>query len=136
MAEQTTTNSEDWVDGAVDTIVDVVGKAREYGTENVIRLVRAIVYGLVALVFGVAAITLVVTLVVRIADAYLPIGAGVGDASWAAHLLIGTLLAILGFGLWSSRKNESGLRWTWFALVIDGLIVVAIVCYGIIQSFN
>ncbi len=133
---ETTTPGDDWVDGAVDTIVDVVGKVRHLGTENIIRLMRAVVYGLVALVFGVAAIILTIALLVRLADAYLPIGAGVGDATWAAHLLIGSLLAIFGFGLWLSRRAKSSLRWMWAALVTDAAILVAIVCYGIVQAFT
>ena len=95
---------------------------------------RAIVYGLVALVFTTAALTLLIIIGVRLADAYLPIGSGVGDATWAAHLFIGGLLAILGFGFWLNRKID-GMRWVNSALILDALIIVAIVCYGIIDSF-
>ena len=90
-------------------------------------------FGLVAVVFGFAALILTVVILVRIADAYLPIGAGVGDATWAAHLLIGGLLSVLGFGLWLSRKKEGFAR-VWMAVVLDGLILIAIVCYGIVDA--
>ncbi|MCY3850876.1 MAG: hypothetical protein OXF75_08760 [Acidimicrobiaceae bacterium] len=124
----------DWISGVVDTIVDNVDRARTHGTENAVRLVRAIVYGLVALVFAAAALTLLIIIGVRLADAYLPIGSGVGDATWAAHLFIGGLLAILGFGFWLNRKIE-GVRWVISALILDAGIIIAIVCYGIIDSF-
>ena len=133
MAEPTTPPTDDWVTGAVDTIVDTVDKVKTNGTENVIVAIRAIVFGLVAVVFGFAALILTVVILVRIADAYLPIGAGVGDATWAAHLLIGGLLSILGFGLWLSRKKEGFAR-VWMAVVLDGLILIAIVCYGIVDA--
>lgn len=134
MAESTTSARRDWIDNAVDTIVDTVDNARAKGTDNVIKLAKGVVYGLVALVLGIAALILLVTILVRLADAYLPIGAGVGDATWAAHLFIGAMLSILGFGLWLSRKSES-MRWVGTAALIDFLIVVAIVCYGIIDAF-
>ena len=80
MAESTTSARRDWIDNAVDTIVDTVDNARAKGTDNVIKLAKGVVYGLVALVLGIAALILLVTILVRLADAYLPIGAGVGDA--------------------------------------------------------
>ena len=134
MASETTPAEKDWISGVVDAIVDNIGKVRTHGTENAIRAVRAVVYGLVALVFVTAALTLLIIIGVRLADAYLPIGAGVGDATWAAHLFIGSLLAILGFGFWLNRKTE-GLRWVNLALILDALIIVVVVCYGIIDSF-
>lgn len=134
MASETTPAEKDWISGVVDAIVDNIGKVRTHGTENAVRLVRAVVYGLVALVFVAAALTLLIIIGVRLADAYLPIGAGVGDATWAAHLFIGSLLAVLGFGFWLNRKTD-GLRWVNLALILDALIIVVIVCYGIIDSF-
>lgn len=134
MSDETAPVQNDWISGVVDAIVDNVDRVRTHGTENAIRLVRAVVYGLVALVFTAAALTLLTTVGVRLADAYLPIGSGVGDATWAAHLFIGGLLAILGFGFWLNRKIE-GKRWVTLALILDAIIIVAIVCYGIIDSF-
>ena len=134
MDSETAPAENDWISGVVDAIADNIDKVRTHGTENAIRVVRAIVYGLVALVFVTAALTLLIIIGVRLADAYLPIGAGVGDATWAAHLFIGSLLAILGFGFWFNRKTD-GLRWINVALILDALIIVAIVCYGIIDSF-
>lgn len=134
MASETRTGEGDWISRAVGAIVDNIKKVRAHGTENAIRAVRAVVYGLVALVFVAAALTLLIIIGVRLADAYLPIGAGVGDATWAAHLFIGSLLAILGFGFWFNRKTE-GLRWVNLALILDAGIIVVIVCYGIIASF-
>ena len=134
MASETTPAENDWISGVVDAIVDNIDKVRTHGTENAIRAVRAVVYGLVALVFVTAALTLLIIIGVRLADAYLPIGAGVGDATWAAHLFIGSLLAVLGFGFWFNRKTD-GLRWVNLALILDALIIVVIVCYGIIDSF-
>lgn len=130
MGDDTSTAQADWITGAADTIIDSVDRARSLGTENVVRVLRALVFGLVAMVFGLAAVIFTVVLVVRMADAYLPIGAGVGDATWAAHLFIGSLLCILGFGLWASRKTAS-MRNFWLAVAVDFVIVVVLVAYGV-----
>jgi hypothetical protein len=133
MTQETTsdvTAEPDWVSNAVDSIVDVVDTARTKGTENAIVAARGVVFGLLASAFALAALVLVVVILVRLADAYLPIGSGVGDATWAAYLFIGGLLSILGFGMWASRKTEGTSRVV-LAAVLDLVIVVVIVCYGI-----
>lgn len=135
MTSETTSTKDDWISSVVDKIVNNIDKARKHGTENAIRAVRAVVYGLVALVITAAALVLLIIIGVRLADAYLPIGAGSGDATWAAHLLIGALLSILGFGFWLNRKVE-GLRWVRLALILDAAVIVVIVCYAIIDSFT
>ncbi|MEQ8841560.1 MAG: hypothetical protein RIB98_11305 [Acidimicrobiales bacterium] len=130
MGDDTSTAQADWIVGATDSIIGYVDKARTVGTDNMVRVLRAVVFGLVAMVFGIAAVIFTVVLAVRMADAYLPIGAGVGDATWAAHLFIGTLLSILGFGLWASRKSTS-MRNFWLAVAVDFVIIVVLVAYGL-----
>jgi len=135
MAEQTPTGQDDWVANAAKSIIDVVDKVKTVGTDNAVRAIRGLVFGLVALVFGITAIIFFVVIMVRLADAYLPIGAGVGDATWAAHLFIGGLLTIIGFGLWGSRKTEN-LRRLGLALGVDALLIVVIVGYAVVDRFS
>jgi len=130
MAEETPTAQDDWIVGATDTITGYVDQARALGTDNAIRGLRGIVYGLVAMMFGFAAVIFCVVIAVRMADAYLPIGSGVGDATWAAHLFIGSMLSILGLGFWASRKTTT-MRNFWIAFVVDVIVIVVIACYAI-----
>ena len=135
MADETTTtaasaDSPDMVVGLVDRVLDLIDRAREVGTENAVRAVRALVFGLVAMIFAIAAVIFFVVLLVRIADAYLPIGTGVGDATWAAHLYIGGMLSILGLGFWSSRRN-TGMGRVVMAAMLALTITVVIVSYAI-----
>ena len=133
MAEETATTDApqgpDMVTGLVDKVLDTIDRVREVGTENAVRAVRALVFGLVAMIFLIAAVIFFVVLLVRTADAYLPIGTGVGDATWAAHLYIGGMLATLGLGFWSSRRNTGNGR-----LIAAGAIMlvvtVVIICYA------
>ena len=135
MAEETPTPTDDWIANAANSILDVVDKAKTNGTDNAVRAIRGLVFGLVAMVFGIAAIIFLVAIMVRLADAYLPIGAGVGDATWAAHLFIGGLLTIIGFGLWGSRRTDH-LRRLGLAFGLDAAIIITIVCYAVIDRFS
>ena len=130
MTEQTPTAQDDWIVGATDSIIGYVDKARSLGTDNAVRALRGIVFGLVAIDIGIAAVIFTVVHLERMADAYLPIGAGVGHATWAAHLFICGILAILGFGLWASRKTSS-MRNFVIAAVLDVIIIVVIACYAL-----
>ncbi|MEM7139438.1 MAG: hypothetical protein AAF548_00290 [Actinomycetota bacterium] len=134
MGEDTATDTAaaqpDMVSDLVDRALDTIDKVRVSGTENVVRLVRGIVYGLVAFVFLVASVIFFVVIAIRLADAYLPIGTGVGDASWAAHLYVGGMLSIVGFGFWSSRKN-TGMGRVGMAAGLAVVITVVIACYAI-----
>ena len=119
----------DWAVKQTDRVIDLVDKAKGLTTDKAVLVLRALVFGLVIIVLGLAALIMTVTIAVRMADAYLPIGAGVGDATWAAHLFVGGLLSILGIGAWLSRRKSS--KPLAVAGIIDLVIVVVIVCYGI-----
>jgi hypothetical protein len=103
---------EDWPANAADTVVRIVDQVKTKTTDNAVLLVRAMVYGIVIAVLGLAIIVLSTVALLRITDAYLPIGNGVGSATWAAHGLLGALLSILGFGAcscstWPSSSESS-----------------------------
>ena len=120
---------QDWQAKLTDQIIDNVDKVKRLATDNAVLVLRGLVFGLVIMVLGFAALIMFVTIAIRMADAYLPIGNGVGDATWAAHLFVGGLLSILGFGAWMSRRST--MRPLALAGVVDLVIVVVIICYGL-----
>ena len=128
---------DDWSAQQADRIVGWVDTLKGYSTDKAVLALRAVVFGLVVVVLALASVVLLTVASVRMADAYLPIGAGVGDATWAAHLFVGSLLSIVGLGAWASRRGD-GIppKPLVFALLIDVAIVTAIVCYGIIQALT
>jgi len=69
---------------------------------------------------------------VRLADAYLPIGDGVGSATWAAHGFVGLLVAVVGFGMWGARNGS--FKSVYVALIVDAGIIVAVIFYGVIAA--
>ena len=123
---------DDWPAQVTDTIVRVVDQVRAKTTDNVVLLVRAIVYGLVVAVLGLAILVMTTVALLRLGDAYLPIGNGVGSATWAAHGLLGLLLSVLGLGTWMSRTGST--KPLVFAAIVDVAIVGGIVFYGVIDG--
>lgn len=124
----------DWPAQAADAVVRIVDDVKTKTTDNVILVVRAIVYGLVILVLGLAVIVMVSVALLRLTDAYLPIGDGVGSATWAAHGLLGSLMSILGLGAWMSRTGST--KPLIGAAVLDVAILIAIVFYGVIDAVS
>lgn len=124
--------SDDWPATVADKIVEVVDAVRVQTTDRAVFLLRAVVYCLVAAVAAIAAVVLLTIVSVRLADAYLPVGAGVGSATWAAHGFIGLLVSVIGFGAWRARTGSA--RPVYVALVLDALIIVGVVLYGVIEA--
>ena len=123
---------EGWPASAADKVVAVVHTIRSYTIDNLTLAVRATVYGLVAVTAGVALAVLIIALAVRMADAYLPIGNGVGSATWAAYAFTGVLVSVLGIGVWSARSSDA--RPIQVAVIIDAALVLTMVSYGVIQA--
>lgn len=62
----------DWPVQAADKIVDTIAMVRDKTTRPALVAARGLVYGLLALVVGTIAFILVITLVVRLYDVYVP----------------------------------------------------------------
>lgn len=121
---------------AADWIVDKVDTVKRATTDNAVITVRAVVYGLVVAALALTALVMVLITLVRVTDAYLPIGSGVGDATWAAYLFLGSLLTILGLGAWASRGGTESPTPLIGAAVVDVTIVVVIIVIGIIRGVS
>ena len=124
--------SDDWPATVADKIVEIVDAVRVQTTDRVVFLLRAVVYCLVAAVAAIAVVVMLAIAAVRLADAYLPIGAGVGSATWAAHGFIGLLVSVVGLGAWRARTGSA--KPIYAALIADAAIVVGVVFYGVITA--
>jgi len=89
----------DWTTQVADTVDGIVDIARERAVEPVQKLGRAIVYGLLATFFLVAAVTVLAAGVFRALVVYLP-----GEEVWPAHLITGGIFVSGGMLLWSKRR--------------------------------
>lgn len=96
----------DWIAGewpaqAADRIESVIGSVRRKTTGPAIVASRALVYGIVAIVFAVIAGMLLLIAVLRGLDALLP--------TWAVQMLVGAVLSLGGFICWSRRTPKENL---------------------------
>ncbi len=89
----------DWAEQTTDTIVRLVGTAREKTTGPLLKGARAVVYGLLAAICGIAALVLVIIIVVRVLDIVVP-----GDV-WAAYLILGVVFCLAGLLVWRRRTT-------------------------------
>jgi hypothetical protein len=86
----------DWAKQTTDTIERVVGAVRAKTTGPLIKVARAVVYGTLAAIVGIAAIVLLAIVAVRVLD-LLPGGV------WVAHLITGSVFSLAGLLLWRKR---------------------------------
>jgi len=91
--EPTSPAGADWATQTTDTIERIVGQVRDKTSGPLLRVVRAVVFGTLAAILGVAALVLIAIVVVRVLD-LLPGGV------WVAHLITGALFTVTGLVLW------------------------------------
>lgn len=91
---------DDWTAQVAGTIESVVSAVRDKTTKPVLTIARAVVYGLVAAVFGTAMLILLTIAAIRVLDIVLPI--------WGAYLLLGGIFLLAGGFLWTKAWARSG----------------------------
>lgn len=90
----------DWATDLTDRLDDIVAKVRAQTTDRIRRVVRLIIYGLVAVLMGGMAAVLAVIAAVRAADRLIP------QEVWLAYLIMGGLFTAAGGLLWSKRERR------------------------------
>lgn len=93
--------SGDWPKQIADQVEHYVGLVHDKVTVKVVKVVRAVVFGLLAAILGLTALVLVLVILVRVLT-YLP-----GHHVWLAHLILGGLLVLVGIVLMRMRRQPS-----------------------------
>jgi hypothetical protein len=83
---------EDWPIRATDKVESLVDQVRVKTTGPALTVSRVLVFGLVAILFAVAALILLLVLVLRVLDIFLDV--------WLAYLMLGAVLTLGGLLLW------------------------------------
>jgi drug/metabolite transporter (DMT)-like permease len=96
--EPTHVEPADWPRQATNRIVDLVDAARVQTTDRAVTAARAVVFGTVVALLAVVLVTLALIGSFRLLDGYLPF------ETWAAYLILGGVLTVVGFVLWSQRR--------------------------------
>lgn len=96
--------SVDWATETADRIESVVVSIRSKTADPLERIVRIVVYGIVAAVLSIAALVLLTAALVRAVDIAIPGGV------WSAHLSIGGIFTVVGLFLWAKRRQPAADR--------------------------
>lgn len=98
------TAAQDWTVTTADTVERVVGSIRDKTTVPLTTVARALVYGPIVAVMGVAVLVLLSIVAVRLGANYLPVGSH-ARAAWVTEGAIGVLFVL--FGAWFLRKANA-----------------------------
>src|SRR5882672_9035603 len=90
--------SPDWAARTADSIERVVTTIRDRTTRPLLVAGRAIVFGLLAAVAGIAAVVLLSIIIVRVLVI-------LTDRAWLADLILGAFFVIVGFVLLRLRRT-------------------------------
>lgn len=91
----------DWPQQATARVVDVVDQVRTKTSGPAIRISRAVVYGLVALILVLIALPLLLIGLTRLLNYAIP-----GDVYWV-YFLIGAVFTLGGLALWAQRPRDA-----------------------------
>jgi hypothetical protein len=85
-----------WAADLADTVERVVGDVREKATTPAVHITRGIVFGLMAGILGVAALTLLIIGGTRGLQVLLDFGMSRARAVYASYLIMGGILCLAG----------------------------------------
>jgi hypothetical protein len=92
-----------WAPELADTVERLVGTVRDRATKPAVRAARAIVFGLLAAMLAVVAITLLLIAATRAVQALLDLGLDWSVAVYLSYFIVGGILCLVGLLLLGRR---------------------------------
>lgn len=87
----------DWTTDLLDRLDHVIDLVRSNTTDRLVKVARAVVFGLITVIVGTMAVVLALIAAIRLLDVLLPSGV------WLPYTLLGAIFLGLGLFLWSKR---------------------------------
>jgi hypothetical protein len=95
---------ENWATDLTDQITSVVGNIRDKTTNNAIKVVRGVVFGLLATFLGLVALVLMLIMSTRALQSLLDIWFEWDKAVYLSYFVVGGILTVSGLLLMSKRQ--------------------------------
>jgi len=94
-----------WAADVTDQITTVVGNVRDKTTNNAIKVVRGVVFGLLGLLLGTTAITLLLIILTRSLQSLLDIWLEWDKAVYVSYFILGGIMTIVAWLLMLKRHG-------------------------------
>lgn len=95
-----------WATEVTEQITTFVGNVRDKTTNNAIKVVRGVVFGLLGLLLGLVAIVLLLILSTRALQSLLDIFVEWDKAVYISYFVVGGILTVLGL-LFMSKRHDT-----------------------------
>lgn len=97
----------DWADQAADHIEGFIDGLHDKAVVPLTTVARAIVYGLLAAIVGIAALIIFAIVFVRILNIYLGNAIHLASVVWLADYIVGAIFVVSGLFLWAKRYPKA-----------------------------
>lgn len=94
-----------WATDLTEQITTFVGNVRDKTTNNAIKVVRGVVFGLMGLFLGLVAIVLVLIIATRGLQSFLDIWLEWDKSVYVSYFAVGGILTVVGWLLMSKRHS-------------------------------
>lgn len=94
-----------WATEVTEQITTVVGNIRSKTTDNAVKIVRGVVFAMLGLFLGLAAIILLIVMSTRALQSLLDIWMAWDKAVWLSYFIVGGIFTIAGLFLMSRRQS-------------------------------
>lgn len=100
-------NDPNWATDVTEQITTFVGSVRDRTTNNAIKAVRGVVFGLLGIFLGFVAIVLLLIIATRGLQSLLDIFVTWDKAVYLSYFIVGGILTLAGLFLMSKRQSKS-----------------------------
>ncbi len=94
-----------WATDVTEQITTFVGNVRDKTTDNAIKVVRGVVFGLMGMFLGLVAIVLLLIILTRGLQSLLDIFLAWDTAVYVSYFIVGGILTVAGWFLMSKRHS-------------------------------
>ncbi len=100
-------NDPSWATDVTEQITTFVGNVRDKTTNNAIKVVRGVVFGLLGMFLGFVSIVLLLIIATRGLQSLLDIWFEWDKAVYISYFIVGGILTVAGLFLMSKRQSKS-----------------------------
>ncbi len=94
-----------WAADLTEQITTAVGNVRDKTTNNAIKIVRGVVFGLLGVLLGTTAIVLLLIILTRGLQSLLDIWLDWDKSVWVSYFILGGIMTIVGWLLMLKRHS-------------------------------